>query len=81
VRSCRSTARWGGAPSNCAVVLQRLSGATVWRGVSQDVVRQSGRFTVLAQPPYAGNVIYRVSFPKCGRFQAGLSKSLVIRAS
>lgn len=64
-----------GAPSNCAVVLQRLSGATVWRGVSQDVVRQSGRFTVLAQPSYAGNVIYRVFFPKCGRFQAGSARA------
>ncbi len=68
-----------GAPSNCAVVLQRLSGATAWRGVSQDVVRQSGRFTVLAQPPYAGNVIYRVYLPTCGRYQAGYSKSFVIR--
>jgi hypothetical protein len=68
-----------GAPSNCKVVLQRLSGATVWRGVSQDVVRQSGRFTVLAQPPYAGNVIYRVYLPTCSRFQAGYSKSFVIR--
>lgn len=68
-----------GAPSNCPVILQRLSGATAWRGVSQDVVRQSGRFTVLAQPPYAGNVIYRVYFPKCSRYQAGYSKSFVIR--
>jgi len=68
-----------GAPSKCAVVLQRLTGATAWRGVSQDVVRQSGRFTVLAQPPYVGNVIYRVYFPTCGRFQAGYSKSFVIR--
>jgi len=68
-----------GAPSNCPVILQRLSGATAWRGVSQDVVRQSGRFTVLAQPPYAGNLIYRVYFPRCDRFQAGYSKSFVIR--
>ncbi|MFG1819305.1 hypothetical protein ACGFIF_36470 [Kribbella sp. NPDC049174] len=68
-----------GAPSNCAVILQRLSGATVWRGVSQDVVRQSGRFTVLAQPPYVGNVIYRVYFPTCSRYQAGLTKPFTIR--
>jgi hypothetical protein len=68
-----------GAPSGCPVILQRLSGATVWRGVSQGVVRQSGRFTVLAQPPYAGNVIYRVYFPRCSRYQAGYSKSFVIR--
>jgi hypothetical protein len=68
-----------GPANRCAVVLQRLTGATAWRGVSQDVVRQSGRFTVLAQPPYAGNVIYRVYLPRCGRIQAGYSKSFVIR--
>lgn len=70
-----------GAPSNCPVILQRLSGSTVWRGVSQDVVRQSGRFTVLAQPPYAGNIIYRVYFPRCSRFQPGYSKNFVIRGT
>ncbi|TDW24129.1 hypothetical protein [Kribbella kalugense] len=71
----------GVAAHDCPVVLQRLSGATAWRGVSQAAVRRSGRFTVLAQPPYVGNVIYRVSLPKCGRFQAGLSKNFVIRAT
>ncbi|GAA1563740.1 hypothetical protein GCM10009789_16080 [Kribbella sancticallisti] len=68
-----------GAPNNCPVILQRLTGATQWRGVSQARVRQSGRFTVLAQPPYAGNVIYRVYFQRCYQFQAGYSKSFVIR--
>jgi hypothetical protein len=68
-----------GAPSNCPVVLQRLYGASQWRGVSQDLVRQSGRFTVLAQPPYAGNVIYRVYFAACYQYQIGISKSFVIR--
>ncbi|WBQ05400.1 hypothetical protein [Kribbella sp. CA-293567] len=68
-----------GAPSNCPIFLQRLRGASQWRGVSQDVVRQSGRFTLLAQPPYAGNIIYRAYFPTCSRFQAGVSKSFVIK--
>jgi hypothetical protein len=69
-----------GAPYNCPVVLQRLTGATQWRGVSQGRVRQSGRFTVLAQPPYVGNVIYRVYFQRCQQYQTGVSKSFVIRA-
>jgi hypothetical protein len=68
-----------GAPAGCLVVLQRLLGATQWRTASQAPVRSSGRFTVLAQPPYAGNVLYRVSFPTCTRYQAGVSKSFVIR--
>jgi hypothetical protein len=68
-----------GAPSRCPVFLQRLRGATQWRGASQDVVRQSGRFTVLAQPPNAGNNVYRVYFPACYNYQTGVSKSFVIR--
>ena len=68
-----------GAPARCPVILQRLYGATVWRGVSQAVVRQSGRFTVLAQPPYVGNVIYRVYVPRCWQYQAGYSKPFTIR--
>jgi hypothetical protein len=68
-----------GAPAGCTVALQRLYGASQWRGVSTGTVRASGRFTVNAQPPYVGNVSYRVSLPTCGRFQAGVSKTLVIR--
>ncbi len=70
-----------GAPQSCPVELQRLMGATQWRGVSKDVVRASGRFTVLAQPPYVGNVVYRVSLPTCHEFQAGVSKTFVIRGT
>ncbi|NEA33255.1 hypothetical protein [Streptomyces sp. SID13031] len=70
-----------GAPYRCPVALQRLYGSSRWRGVSLDTVRQSGRFTVLAQPPYKGNVIYRVYLPTCNRFQAGVSKSFVIRGT
>jgi hypothetical protein len=69
----------GGAPQTCPVILQRLLGATQWRTVSEGKVTSSGRFTVLAQPPFAGNVVYRVSFPVCHQFQAGVSKSFVIR--
>jgi hypothetical protein len=68
-----------GAPSPCPVALQRLYGATRWRGVSLDKTRQSGRFTVRAQPPYKGNVFYRVYMPTCYQYQAGVSKAFVIR--
>jgi hypothetical protein len=70
-----------GAPFRCPVILQRLYGATQWRNASQDIVRQSGRFTVLAQPSYRGNNIYRAYFPTCGRYQAGVSKTFVIRGT
>jgi hypothetical protein len=70
-----------GPVSGCPVELQRLRGATQWRGVSEDSVRRSGRFTVLAQPPTVGNVVYRASFPKCQNFQAVVSKSFVIHGS
>ncbi|MFI5710367.1 hypothetical protein [Kribbella sp. NPDC051620] len=68
-----------GTPAGCPVVLQRLYAGSQWRGVSTGKVRSSGRFTVNAQPPYAGNVSYRVSLPTCDRFQAGVSKTFVIR--
>jgi hypothetical protein len=63
----------------CPVVLQRLYGATQWRGVSTAKTRQSGRFTVSAQPAYKGLIPYRVSFPKCYRYGAGLSRVFYIR--
>lgn len=68
-----------GAPAGCAVVLQRLYAGTQWRGVSTGIVRSSGRLTVNAQPPYVGNVSYRVSLPTCNNYQAGVSKTFVIR--
>jgi hypothetical protein len=68
-----------GAPANCAVNLQRLYGATQWRTVGTAKVRQSGRFTVNAQPAYKGLIPYRVSFPACYNFTAGLSKVFYIR--
>lgn len=68
-----------GAPNPCKVVLQRLYGATQWRGVSVGVVRASGRFTVNAQPAYKGLIPYRVYFPACFNFQAGLSRTFSIR--
>ncbi|MEU4390915.1 hypothetical protein [Kribbella sp. NPDC023855] len=67
-----------GAPQVCPVLLQRLYGRTVWRLVSKSTVRQSGRFTVLAQPPNLGSNTYRVYFPTCGRFQAGYSRTFAI---
>ncbi|TDD29933.1 hypothetical protein E1218_03035 [Kribbella turkmenica] len=68
-----------GAPAGCPVGLQRLYGATRWRAVSAAKVRQSGRFTVNAQPAYKGLIPYRVYLPACHRFQAGVSKVFYIR--
>ncbi|MEU4196752.1 hypothetical protein AB0E69_32945 [Kribbella sp. NPDC026611] len=68
-----------GAPYNCPVVLQRLYGRTQWRGVSTAKVRQSGRFTVNAQPAYRGLIPYRVYFPKCYQWQISISGTFTIR--
>jgi hypothetical protein len=68
-----------GAPSPCPVLLQRLYGASQWRGVNTGVVRQSGRFTLTAQPAYKGLIPYRVYLAACGRFQLGISKTFTIR--
>ena len=70
-----------GPPQSCPVQLQRLYGATQWRTVSSATVRQSGRFTVNAQPAYKGAIPYRVSFPKCRNYQAGVSKAFSIRGT
>lgn len=67
-----------GAPFRCPVLLQRLHGRTAWRLASQGTVRQSGRFTVNAQPPNVGNNSYRVYFPTCHNFQAGYSRTFAI---
>lgn len=68
-----------GAPYRCKVSLQRLDGASQWREVTWGFTRQSGRFTVNAQPAYKGLIPYRVYFPTCNRFQAGVSKVFYIR--
>jgi hypothetical protein len=70
-----------GQSYRCQVDLQRLYGSTQWRMVSSGSVRASGRFTLRAQPPYAGNLYYRVALSTCGRYQAGASKSFVIRGN
>lgn len=68
-----------GAPYRCKVSLQRLYGASQWREVTWGFTRQSGRFTVNAQPAYKGLIPYRVYFPTCNRYQAGVSKVFYIR--
>ncbi|GAB3941133.1 hypothetical protein GCM10029976_059940 [Kribbella albertanoniae] len=69
-----------GAPDGCPVHLQRLYGATAWRNVGTANVRQlSGKFVLSAQPAYKGYIPYRVSFPACKHFRAGLSKTFTIR--
>ncbi|WP_433013086.1 hypothetical protein [Kribbella sp. CA-294648] len=70
-----------GAPYRCPVLLQRLHGRTAWRLANQSTVRQSGRFTVVAQPPNLGNNSYRVYFPTCNRFQAGYSRMFAIQGT
>lgn len=66
---------------SCPVWLQRLYGRTQWRTVSTAKVRQSGRFTVNAQPSYKGYIPYRVHVPACQPFVAGVSKSFTIRGT
>ncbi|MFC9687026.1 hypothetical protein ACFTSF_00680 [Kribbella sp. NPDC056951] len=69
-----------GAPTNCPVYLQRLYGATAWRNVGTAKVRQgSGKFVLNAQPAYKGLIYYRVSFPACYNYRAGVSKTFTIR--
>ncbi|MEV6417079.1 hypothetical protein [Kribbella sp. NPDC051718] len=67
-------------PTPRPVTLQRLYGA-VWRGVSASSVRQSGRITLTAQPPSVGSFTYRVYLPAFAYYQAGASKSFVIRGT
>jgi hypothetical protein len=67
-------------PSPRPVVLQRLSGS-VWRDISSTTVRQSGRITLTAQPASVGNISYRVSLPAFRHYQAGVSKTFVIRGT
>lgn len=64
--------------SGCKVYLQRLYGATQWRTVSINAVRQSGRYTVNAQPAYKGSIPYRVYVPACSSI-ATFSKAFYIR--
>ncbi|MFC9687027.1 hypothetical protein ACFTSF_00685 [Kribbella sp. NPDC056951] len=71
-----------GQPFGCPVHLQRLYGATAWRTVSSARVRPaSGVFTLQAQPPYKGLIYYRVSFPACYNYRAGVSKTFTIRGT
>jgi hypothetical protein len=70
-----------GPPYGCPVQLQRLYGATQWRTVSSATVRQSGRFTVNAQPSYKGLIPYRAYFPACRNYQAGISKAFYVRGT
>ncbi|MET7278675.1 hypothetical protein ABZS29_10640 [Kribbella sp. NPDC005582] len=65
--------------SGCTVNLQRLYGATAWRTVGTAKVRSSARFTLSAQPSYKGVIPYRVQFPACSGFVAGVSKTFTIR--
>ncbi|WUJ73967.1 hypothetical protein OG809_12010 [Kribbella soli] len=64
---------------SCPIQLQRLYGRTQWRTVSSGTVRQSGRFTLNAQPSYRGLIPYRAYFPTCQPYVAAVSKTFTIR--
>lgn len=64
----------------CPVALQRLTGATQWRGVSLASVRASGRYTLLAQPSVMGRNIYRTLFPRCSGDAQATSTPFAITA-
>jgi len=64
---------------SCPVQLQRLYGRTQWKTVSSGSVRQSGRFTLNAQPSYQGLIPYRVYFPACQPYVAAVTKTFTIR--
>ncbi|MGZ0149749.1 hypothetical protein ACXJJ3_21990 [Kribbella sp. WER1] len=66
---------------SCPVQLHRLYGASQWRSVGTGTVRQSGRFTLNAQPAYRGSIAYRAYFPACGNIVAGSSKTFYIRGT
>lgn len=68
----------GGPASFCPIQLQRLRGSTVWRAVSNAKVRESGRFTLTAQPSVRGPNIYRVLMPLCGSFLAARTGPWII---
>ncbi|MER7246575.1 hypothetical protein [Kribbella sp. NPDC000426] len=70
-----------GAPSSCKVYLQRLYGSSQWKTVSPagNIRSYSGKFTLNAQPAYKGLIPYRVYFPLCYNYQAGVSKVFYIR--
>ncbi|TDX08822.1 hypothetical protein [Kribbella sp. VKM Ac-2566] len=70
-----------GGPYKCPVHLQRLYGASQWRTVGSGAVRASGRFTLNAQPAYKGLIPYRVHFPACRPYVAGVSKTFSIRGA
>ncbi|MEU4196749.1 hypothetical protein AB0E69_32930 [Kribbella sp. NPDC026611] len=64
---------------SCPIQLQRLYGRTQWRTVSLGTVRQSGRFTLTAQPSYKGLIPYRAYFPACQPYVAAVSKTFTIK--
>jgi hypothetical protein len=65
----------------CPVVLQRLQGATQWRGVSLARVRASGRLTLQAPLGARGAYTYRVHLPVCNRMVDATTARFAIRAT
>lgn len=79
-----STVRVEGRARNaalCPVVLQRLQGATQWRGVSLARVRASGRLTLPATLGARGSYTYRVHLPACNRMVDATTGRFAIRAT
>jgi hypothetical protein len=65
----------------CPVVLQRLRGATQWRGVSLARVRASGRLTLPAPLAAPGAYTYRVYLPACDRMVDATTARFAVRAT
>lgn len=61
------------------IQLQRLYGRTQWRTVSSAWVRQSGRFTLTAQPSYKGLIPYRVYFAGYQPYVPAIGKTFTIK--
>lgn len=65
----------------CPVVLQRLRGATQWRGASLARVRASGRLTLPATLGAPGSYTYRVHLPRCNVMADATTARFAIRAT
>jgi hypothetical protein len=79
-----STVRIEGRARNaalCPVVLQRLRGATQWRGVGLARVRASGRLTLPTTLGAPGSYTYRVHLPVCNRMVGATTARFAIRAT
>lgn len=62
----------------CVLVLERLAGASAWRGVGRAVMRSSHRYTVIDPSVARGRHTYRVRAITCGPQQRAVSPRFVV---